>query len=71
MTELDLERSLWDLADWSWVAVFVRVEVATRPPRANDVWVQVLTLETVRYEEVATSWTKTLRDPGMWWHFSM
>ena len=36
VTELDLERSLWDLADWSWVAVFVRVEVATRPPRAND-----------------------------------
>ena len=53
VTELDLERSLWDMADWSWVAVFIRIDKAVRPPQVGDVWAQVLTLPTEKYEEAA------------------
>ena len=31
VTELDLERSLWDMEDWTWVAIFVRVEQHLNP----------------------------------------
>ena len=46
VTELDLERSLWDMEDWTWVAIFVRVEQASRAPQPGDVWTQILTLPT-------------------------
>ena len=50
VTELDLERSLWDMEDWTWVAIFVRVEQASRAPQPGDVWTQILTLPTEDYE---------------------
>ncbi|OLP81340.1 hypothetical protein AK812_SmicGene38133 [Symbiodinium microadriaticum] len=36
-------RALWNDGDWAWLAVFVRVEEAKRPPQEGDVWMQVLT----------------------------
>ena len=30
VTELDLEQNLWDMEDWTWVAVFVPLEPANR-----------------------------------------
>ncbi|CAE7605318.1 GIP [Symbiodinium sp. CCMP2592] len=43
--ELELEKSLWTTSDWSWVAVFVKVEQSQ-----GDVWVQAVTMETEAYE---------------------
>ncbi|CAE7781068.1 unnamed protein product [Symbiodinium sp. CCMP2592] len=56
--ELELERSLWDVSDWSWVAVFVKVEGSKGLPKAGDLWVQVLAMETVKFEEAP----KNLKD---------
>ena len=52
VTELDLEQNLWDMEDWTWVAVFVPLEPANRLPKKGDVWTQVLTMPTLNYEEV-------------------
>ncbi|CAE7944945.1 unnamed protein product, partial [Symbiodinium necroappetens] len=38
--ELSLEQSLWNDGDWAWLAVFVRVEEAKRPPQEGGVWMQ-------------------------------
>ena len=43
--ELSLEQSLWEDGDWTWVAVFVRVEQASRRPEPGNMWVQALTLK--------------------------
>ena len=48
--ELELERSLWDVSDWCWLAVFVKVEVSKGLPKAGDVWVQVMAMETEKFE---------------------
>ena len=48
--ELDLERSLWDVSDWCWLAVFVKVEVSKGLPKAGDVWVQVMAMQTEKFE---------------------
>ncbi|CAE7451931.1 GIP, partial [Symbiodinium sp. CCMP2456] len=48
--ELELERSLWDVDDWAWVAIFVKLEPSKGLPTAGDVWVQAMTMETVNFE---------------------
>eukprot|EP00439_Symbiodinium_sp_Y106_P004719 s6579_g1.t1 len=40
--ELELERSLSDTEDWSWIAIFVKVDESKGAPKAGDLWVQVL-----------------------------
>ena len=48
--ELELERFLWDVSDWCWLAVFVKVEASKGLPKAGDVWVQVMAMETESFE---------------------
>ena len=50
--ELNLEQSVWEADDWSWVAIFVRLEQDGRPPQPGDVWVQLLTMRSESYETV-------------------
>ena len=49
--ELELERSLWDTEDWSWIAIFVKVDESKGAPKAGDLWVQVFAMETIKFEE--------------------
>ena len=46
------EQNLWSSEDWSWAAVFVRAEPATRLPRAGDLWYQVAALQTSTLEAI-------------------
>ncbi|CAE7561573.1 unnamed protein product, partial [Symbiodinium necroappetens] len=46
------EQNLWSSEDWSWAAVFVRAEPATRLPRAGDLWYQVAALQTNTLEAI-------------------
>ena len=48
--ELELERSVWDVSDWCWLAVFVKIEASKGLPKAGDVWVQVMAMETESFE---------------------
>ena len=48
--ELELERSLWEADDWSWVAIFVKIDPSKGLPKAGEVWVQVLATKTEDYE---------------------
>ena len=49
--ELELERSLSDTEDWSWIAIFVKVDESKGAPKAGDLWVQVFAMETIKFEE--------------------
>ena len=49
--EINVEQSLWNDGDWAWLAIFVRVETATRLPEVGDVWVQVLTVTVEAVED--------------------
>ena len=48
--EVNLEQSLWSGGDWAWLALFVRVEPATRLPEVGDVWIQALTAKVEDFE---------------------
>eukprot|EP00439_Symbiodinium_sp_Y106_P057167 s3995_g8.t1 len=48
--ELELERSLWSCDDWSWVAVFIKIDSSNGPPKEKDLWVQAVTMSTDNYE---------------------
>ncbi|CAE7234299.1 GIP [Symbiodinium sp. CCMP2456] len=61
---LNLEQSLWEADDWSWIAVFVRLEEATRAPEPGDVWVQLLTLKSQDYEGVSQKIVELDEDLG-------
>ena len=50
-TELEFEQTLWSQQDWTWLAVFARHEVANRLPEPGDVWLQVATMETQKFED--------------------
>ena len=50
-TELEFEQTLWSQQDWTWLAVFARHEVAKRLPEPGDVWLQVATMETQKFED--------------------
>ena len=56
--EVNVEQSLWSEGDWAWLALFVRVEAATRLPEVGDMWVQALTVKKEDFENTP----KTLRD---------
>ncbi|CAE7327609.1 unnamed protein product [Symbiodinium sp. CCMP2592] len=62
--ELNLEQSIWSADDWAWIAVFVRVEEATRPPRPGDVWVLLLTLRSHEFEHVPQKIVELEEDLG-------
>ena len=45
-----LEESLWSTGDWPWMALFVRQEVANRPPQVGDLWTQVYAMKTTEFD---------------------
>ena len=47
---VSLEESLWSTGDWPWMALFVRIEKATRPPTKGDIWTQLYSIKTEEFD---------------------